>query len=198
MKYKEIITELLDQGISVKDFAFNNFINPLPNVGEWTEIKQEGGEGEGDHWHSIKYFKDHDVYIMTIGHYSSYYGIDFSDGYGAQVTPVKVETIDYQPIQTMSYKEIIIELKQQNVSVEEFALEYVDDIPEIGPWEKIHKYGGEGKGETWFVVYYFERHDVYIRIDGYYSSYDGVSFNNSWEDDAKEVKPQEKTITVYE
>jgi len=48
------------------------------NIPEWTEIEQVGGEGEGDHWHSVKYFKDHDVYIKVIGFYSSYHGTDFS------------------------------------------------------------------------------------------------------------------------
>jgi len=54
-------------------------VNNLP---EWEEIHQEGGEGEGDHWESVKYFKDHDVYIKVIGYYQSHHGTEFYDGWG--------------------------------------------------------------------------------------------------------------------
>lgn len=64
----------------------------ISGIGQWEEVEQVGGEGQGDHWHSVKYFKDHDVYIMTIGRYSSYEGTEFYDGYGKQVFP-KQKTI---------------------------------------------------------------------------------------------------------
>jgi hypothetical protein len=50
--------------------------NSLPT---WEEVDQEGGEDQGSHWHSVKYFKDHDVYIKVTGWYSSYNGTDFED-----------------------------------------------------------------------------------------------------------------------
>jgi len=63
-------------------------------------------------------------------------------------------------------------------------------------WEEVEQYGGEGQGSTWYSVKYFPNHDVYIRVDGYYSSYNGTDFDG-W-DDCTEVRPKEKTITVYE
>lgn len=67
----------------------------------------------------------------------------------------------------------------------------------LGEFRVIDRYGGEGKGEEWWVVYHFVDHGVYIRVDGYYQSYDGVSFYDGWSC-CKEVKPVEKTIIVYE
>lgn len=62
--------------------------------------------------------------------------------------------------------------------------------------ESVESYGGEGMGETWYVVYYFKDLDLYIKVDGFYQSYSGVSFNG-W-DDISIVRPVEKTVTVYE
>lgn len=64
----------------------------------------------------------------------------------------------------------------------------------LGEVEEADSYGGEGKGETWYSVKYFKDHDVYIRIDGFYSSYNGTDFYDGY---GREVKPKEKTITVY-
>jgi hypothetical protein len=84
------------------------------------------------------------------------------------------------------------------VEVDQFAFTDNDkDIPDIGKMTEIAQEGGEGQGETWYSVKYFPDHDVYIRIDGFYSSYHGATFDNGW-DECYEVRPKEKTITVYE
>ena len=54
-------------------------------LGEVEEVIQVGGESQGTTWYSVKYFKDHDVYIRIDGHYTSYNGTDFYDGYGREV-----------------------------------------------------------------------------------------------------------------
>lgn len=96
MTAKEIIAEVEKQYISVEDFGYSDFKNPLENVGEWEEVKQRGGEGEGETWYSVKYFKDHDVYIRTDGYYSSYNGTDFDEGYGDEVRPAEKTIIVYE------------------------------------------------------------------------------------------------------
>lgn len=53
-------------------------------------------------------------------------------------------------------------------------------------------YGGSGLGEEYWTVFYFPKLDIYIKFDGYYQSYEGSTFQQSYE-----VKPEEKTITVY-
>ena len=64
-------------------------------------------------------------------------------------------------------------------------------------WEEVDQYGGEGQGDTWYSIKYFPEHDVYIRVNGWYQSYNGTEFYNGWEC-CEEVKPKQKTITVYE
>lgn len=86
MTAQEILAKLQESGISVERFAYGDFDSP-EGVGEWTEVYQYGGEGEGDHWESVKHFTDHDVYIRTTGYYQSYCGTDFYDGYGTEVKP---------------------------------------------------------------------------------------------------------------
>lgn len=66
---------------------------------------------------------------------------------------------------------------------------------ELGKIETVASYGGEGQGDTYYIVNYFKDHDVYIKTNGWYSSGSGVSFHYGW---GNEVKPKEKTITVYE
>lgn len=66
----------------------------------------------------------------------------------------------------------------------------------IGEIQEIEKVGGEGKGEEWYVVFYFPKHDIYLKCDGFYTSYEGVSFDDDW-DNCFEVFPKEVTITVY-
>ena len=64
-------------------------------------------------------------------------------------------------------------------------------------WEEVDQYGGEGEGDTWYSIKYFPDHDVYIKVSGWYQSYDGTNFS-SWDSACSEVKPSQKTITVYE
>lgn len=47
--------------------------------------------------------------------------------------------------------------------------------------------------EDTFRVLHFAAHDVYVKVKGFWSSYGGDKF-----DSMKEVKPTQKTITVYE
>lgn len=54
-------------------------------LGEVEEVAQYGGEGMGSTWYSVKHFKDHGVFIRIDGHYQSYSGTEFYDGYGREV-----------------------------------------------------------------------------------------------------------------
>jgi len=101
----------------------------------------------------------------------------------------------------MTYKEINDKLKELSGSVNEAReiLEYPDEETEkiFGKIESIDSYGGEGQGETYYNIFFFPEHDVYLRIDGFYSSYEGVDYIEGW-DSISQVKPKQKTITVYE
>jgi len=52
----------------------------------------------------------------------------------------------------------------------------------------------EGGGEYAMNVFYFKKYDVYLQITGFYSSYHGTD----WDKAIIEVKPQQRTVTVYE
>lgn len=52
----------------------------------------------------------------------------------------------------------------------------------------------EGGGEYSEIVYNFVDYGVYLKITGFYSSYNGTDWNDDW----TEVFPQEKMTTVYE
>lgn len=113
--YQEILEVLKEKISKVDEFAFEGFggdkkypeakyntpeyqIYISPELGEEIEIEQVGGEGEGSHWHSVKYFKDHDVYIKVTGYYSSYNGTDFDEGWDccSEVRPEQKTITVYQ------------------------------------------------------------------------------------------------------
>lgn len=73
--------------------------------------------------------------------------------------------------------------------------EYFHLLDKVGKMVLVDSYGGEGKGEEYWIVLYLENLNIYLRADGYYESYNGVSWDGSgW----YEVTKQEKTITIYE
>ena len=75
------------------------------------------------------------------------------------------------------------------------ADKYWQDQTGIGAWEEVDSYGGEDQGSTWYSIKHFMDHNVYIRTDGYYQSYNGVEFYKGY---GREVTPKKKTITVFE
>ena len=90
----------------------------------------------------------------------------------------------------------ILELLKPKISEMEFGYgDYDDEKLGLGEIREISQHGGEDQGSDWYSVKYFVDHDVYIKISGYYSSYDGVYFDQGM---GCEVRPQKKTITVYE
>ena len=77
------------------------------------------------------------------------------------------------------------------------SLSIINYPKELGNIKHITEVRGEGEGSTYYTVILFEDHNVYIRWDGYYSSYHGVDYSD-WDSAVSEVTPQEKIITVYE
>ena len=117
MTAQEIIKAIEDSGVSVDSFGYNDIYPPADfkfskedlgwkekqmeflesiGVGEYEEVEQVGGEGEGETWYSVKYFPKHDVYIKTRGFYTSYNGTDFDYGYGEEVKPTQKTITVYE------------------------------------------------------------------------------------------------------
>lgn len=87
------------------------------------------------------------------------------------------------------------ELSQMRNEYSKKADQFFKDL--VGDWTEKDQHGGEGEGDNWWSIKYFPDHDVYIKVHGYYQSHYGTDFG-SWNDAVREVKPAEKTITVYE
>lgn len=62
-----------------------------------------------------------------------------------------------------------------------------------GTAKTLTRFGGEGKGDTYYVV--FQIGEKIYRVDGYYSSWEGVNWDSA---EPYEVKPKEVTIIRYE
>lgn len=109
----------------------------------------------------------------------------------------------------MNYQEILVKLQEfysddeesqdrdYSNGFDEFAYSEVGDVPGVGKFTEIVQKGGEGEGEEWYSVKHFPDHDVYIKVDGYYASYDGTNFDNEWDGDVSEVRPEQVMVTFY-
>ncbi len=71
---------------------------------------------------------------------------------------------------------------------------YNERFGALGEFVEVEQVGGEGEGDHYHIVLYFEKYDEYVRSDAYYASYHGVSDFSDW----YIVTKQERTITVYE
>lgn len=90
----ERLKKISDRGWSHESKAYVNLLG----LGEIIEVEQEGGSEQGSSWHTVKYFKDHDVYIRTDGYYSSYEGTEFYNGFGYEVKPEQVMITVYKKV----------------------------------------------------------------------------------------------------
>lgn len=101
----------------------------------------------------------------------------------------------------MNYSEILAVIMTEFDSVEDFAYAegfYTNDFtPDLGEMVEIEQVGGEGQGSYWYSVKHFVAHDVYMKVTGYYSSYNGTDFDDEW-GCCEEVKPVSKMVTFYE
>lgn len=97
----------------------------------------------------------------------------------------------------MTAREIIEKAKELGIEISEFAYGDFDTTPFGVVKLNIDCTGGKDKGSNWSSTHYFVDHNVYLKTSGYYQSYDGTYFDESW-NSVKEVRPVQKTITVYE
>jgi len=75
--------------------------------------------------------------------------------------------------------EQILEVVADKLNVEEFGYgDFNFDLLGLGGIKVVDEYGGEGQGDDYWTVYHFVDHDVYIRVEGWYSSYNGAEFDN--------------------
>lgn len=94
----------------------------------------------------------------------------------------------------MTAEEIIKLISEKDLSV--YDLEEQDGTKEaFGEIEVVDEKGDcEGGGDYSMKVFHFKDHNCFIKVTGFYSSYNGTDWDSDW----KEVAPKEKLITVYE
>lgn len=96
-----------------------------------------------------------------------------------------------------SIEELILERLQEYFGgdVAMWAFQDYDELQlGLGEIEEVDGGGGYEKGSDWFRVFYFKEHGVYLRTEGWYSSYSGTEFEDGF---GKLVTPVEKTVTVF-
>lgn len=49
----------------------------------------------------------------------------------------------------------------------------------LGKFKIVDSYGGEGEGEQYYKVYHFLAHDIFIKTDAIWISYDGIDWDGS-------------------
>ena len=93
----------------------------------------------------------------------------------------------------LTVKEIISRLKELDITPLDFAVGEFES-ESFGGYETVESEGGyEGGGEDYYRVKYFKLHDVYIKTEGWYYSYDGVNVD----DYGYEVFPKDIMTTIY-
>lgn len=70
-------------------------------------------------------------------------------------------------------------------------------VPGVGYVSLVEQFGGEGQGDTYYIILKLEVPDAdprYFKIDGFYASHYGRDLDGPF----YEVVPREKVVTVYE
>ena len=91
----------------------------------------------------------------------------------------------------------IIDTLRESISPRDFAYDYELDKLGLGEIKSISNQTGDINSTTYcHVVRLFVDHNVYIKLEGWYSSYSG---SREFEDDEYSVvEPVEKVITIWE
>lgn len=66
----------------------------------------------------------------------------------------------------------------------------------LGGCVEMDSGGGPNAGSDWWKVYHFTKHDVYLKVSGYYQSYEGLEIPGGW-NACREVFPKEVMVTIY-
>lgn len=124
-------------------------------------------------------------------------GIDIPEYIGEKEAEVRdsfYDAIKVLPRESNEWKEGLEKYKEMP-SKWNVKKKWVLDQLGLGEVVEVDQYGGEGQGDDWWSVKHFVDHDVYIKIEGSYASYNGTEFYSGY---GYEVKPQEKVVTVFE
>lgn len=69
----------------------------------------------------------------------------------------------------------------------------------LGLIKEVDSHGGPDEGSDYWKVIHFVDHDIYLKYEGCYSSYESTEWEgDTFAEGATQVYPQTKTIIVYE
>lgn len=71
-----------------------------------------------------------------------------------------------------------------------------EELKSFGKAKIVHNEGGVDAGSNYVVVFHFPKINMYIRISGYYSSYDGTDYD-TWDSAVDQVYPKPKVVMTY-
>ncbi len=89
----------------------------------------------------------------------------------------------------------LIELNEKIIAEaeEEYAKKDRKILAAVGPFEQVFHSRVGGDASIMRSVYHFKDHDIYLCLDGEYSSWDATSYRQGW----YEVKPEKVTSIKY-
>lgn len=212
MKFKEVYSMLINSSLTSEEFATSSSEFLTKKLGVNVEIMEQKGspfeslksEMDGIQEQEEEIYvvlKIDDCYVKFTGTCDSY-GRNEWGGLPVEVVPEQYTATRYISInnnntepEQLTINSIWEKLKLAGVTRADLGLENVSwQKYDFGQVDTISSWGGEGEGSSIGVVYHFKDHNLYMRIDGNYQSH----YGSDWDDDPYEVRPEQKTITVYE
>lgn len=101
-------------------------------------------------------------------------------------------------LRKFSFGEVIEKLKELYEDVDDLAYDHnPKEIIGVGILKEVKQKGGEDQGSEWYSIKHIPEQNIYIKVEGYYTSHHGTDFYDGW-DCCKQVNPKEKTIIIYE
>lgn len=172
-----------------------------------TSATKVASQSDGDDYQPTTeevYKLSDEVYIKVTVQTDSYgdneliKGIEFVQPKQTLVTEFESSTGKINKDGKLTYEQILEVIKDEEDSVSEFAYTGNNsDYLGLGEVKQLDSHGGEDEGSDWWRVYHFTKHDIYIKVSGYYQSYSGTEFDG-WDDACEQVKPAQKMVTVFE
>lgn len=107
----------------------------------------------------------------------------------SSVTKEELKTIILSDSNCFQYYQLIREFKILNWN---FDISFFLHYSTLNQLQLIEMYGGEGKGDDYWIIYQYLPTKEYIKFVGWYNSYTGSTLTNCYL-----VKPEEKLITVF-
>lgn len=94
--FKEIV-EILKEKVDLIQWCYDDFDKEEleKELGSFERIEEHGGEGEGQNYYTIDYFKEHNVYVKLQASYYSYHGVETEGAYFVEVFPTEVTKIEF-------------------------------------------------------------------------------------------------------